>query len=188
MLPWEENYIDLNPIEIKMETLNFHSFTKKIYIKAPIEKIYWCWGTPEGICSWFLREAVYTSVDGKIRQGDEAIQPGDQYTWRWYNWDGQEDGDVLIANGKDQLEFTFAGKSKVLVELKSDAGAVLVSLRQYHIPTDEESKLHIHVGCSNGWTFWLANLKAYLEHGVLLHEREIDLRNIPLAAFEFVNM
>ena len=171
-----------------METLNFHAFTKKIYIYAPLEKLYWCWGTEEGICSWFLREAAYKSNDGASRSADDVIQAGDHYTWRWHNWDGQEDGEVLSANGKDQLEFTFAGKSRVLVELKPEAGAVLVSLKQYNIPTDEESKLHVHVGCSNGWTFWLANLKAYLEHGILLNEREIDLRNIPLAAFEFVNM
>ena len=171
-----------------METLNFHSFTKKIFIKAPIEKIYWCWGTQEGICSWFLKEAVYTFNEDSTRKAREEIRAGDHYTWRWHNWDGQEDGEVLIANGKDQLEFTFAGKSKVLVELKADGEVVLVSLKQYHIPTDEESKLHIHVGCSNGWTFWLANLKAYLEHGILLNEQEIDLRNIPLSAFEFVNI
>ena len=116
------------------------------------------------------------------------ISEGSSYTWRWYNWDGQEDGEVLMANGKDQLEFTFAGKSRVSVQLIPEGELVLVVLKQYHIPTDEESKLHIHVGCSNGWTFWLANLKAWLEHGILLHEREVDLRNVPLSAFQFVNM
>lgn len=171
-----------------METLNFHSFTKKIYIKAPMEKLYWCWATEAGICSWFLSEAVYTKKDGKRRDASEMIEAGDQYTWRWHNWDGKEDGEIIEANGVDELEFTFAGKSNVHIHLKPDAGAVLLSLRQYHIPTDEESKLHIHVGCSNGWTFWMANLKAYLEHGILLHERDIDLSKIPLAAFEFVNM
>jgi hypothetical protein len=25
------------------------------------------------------------------------------------------------------------------------------------------------VGCATGWTFWLANLKAWLEHGITLH-------------------
>jgi hypothetical protein len=44
------------------------------------------------------------------------------------------------------------------------------------------------VGCSNGWTFWLANLKAYLEHGILLHETEEDLRSYEHAAMIFVNM
>lgn len=171
-----------------METLNFHSFTKKIYIKAALDKIYWCWGTEEGICSWFLKEATYKMKNKEQRGASDMIEAGDEYTWKWYNWDGQEDGEVLVANGKDELEFTFAGKSKVQIKLETEGDLVLVTLRQYHIPTDEESKLHIHVGCSNGWTFWLANLKAYLEHGILLHERDIDLRNVPLAAFEFVNI
>lgn len=171
-----------------METLNFHTFKKKIYIKAPLEKLYWCWATPEGICSWFLREAQYINGEENTREAGEFIQQGDRYTWKWYNWDGQENGEVLQANGKDLVEFTFAGKSKVLIELFQAEGAVLVQLKQHNIPTDEESKLHIHVGCSNGWTFWLANLKAYLEHGILLHETDFDLREIPLSAFEFVNM
>jgi hypothetical protein len=48
--------------------------------------------------------------------------------------------------------------------------------------------MNIHVGCSNGWTFWLANLKAFLEHGILLNETTMDLREIPLANFQFVNI
>ncbi len=171
-----------------MDTLNFHSFTKKIYIKAPVKKLYWCWATIEGITSWFLSEAIYENKEDNQRSADEFIEPGDRYIWRWHNWDGQEDGEVMVANGRDEVEFTFAGKSKVHVQLNEEEGATLVVLRQYHIPTDEESKLHIHVGCSNGWTFWLANLKAYLEYGILLHEREVDLRDVPMAAFEFVNV
>ncbi|MGI9547706.1 MAG: SRPBCC family protein [Flavobacteriaceae bacterium] len=171
-----------------METLNFQSFTKKIYIKAPLEKLYWCWATTEGICSWFLEEAIYQPKDGKTRGASEMIQAGDSYTWRWHNWDGQEDGEILTANGNDAIEFTFAGKSRVSVQLLAESDQNLVVLKQYNIPTDEESKLHIHVGCSNGWTFWLANLKAYLEHGILLNEKEVDLRKTPMAAFEFVNI
>ncbi len=171
-----------------METLNFHSFTKKIYIKAPLEKLYWCWACSEGLCSWFLREAIFTQEKDGERTLSESIQAGDRYTWRWHNWDGKEEGTVLHANGKDTVEFTFAGKTQVKVELIPEKGSVLVALKQYHIPTDEESKLHIHVGCSNGWTFWLANLKAYLEHNILLHEKELDLRAVPMAAFEYVNI
>jgi len=63
---------------------------------------------------------------------------------------------------------------------------VLVSLSQSEIPQDEKSKLEIFYGCSNGWTFWLANLKAYLEHGILLNETKIDLRGFDLAGYEFV--
>jgi len=169
-----------------MNKLTFDSFNKKIFIKAPMEKLYWCWGTSKGITSWFLREATYAS-DGKQRLSEDFIQPGDDYVWKWHNWDEQETGKVLQANGKDFLEYTFTG-CKVSVSLEAHKNAVLLTLRQFEIPTDEENKLNIHHGCSNGWTFWLANLKAYLEHGILLNETEFDLRDIPLSGFEFVNM
>ncbi|WP_422350598.1 SRPBCC family protein [Flagellimonas sp.] len=170
-----------------MSQLTFDSFTKKIYIKSTMEKLYWCWGTEAGICSWFLRSAVYTSTNGEQRKPEEQVQAGDSYTWMWHNWDGEEKGTVLKANGSDFLEISFAD-SKVSVSLEQHETAVLVSLKQHQIPTDETSKLNIHHGCSNGWTFWLANLKAYLEHGILLNETEFDLRNIPLSGYEFVNM
>ena len=170
-----------------MNKLAFDNFTKKIFIKAPQDKIYWCWATPDGICSWFLSEAIYTSSEGLKRGADEYIQSGDSYTWKWHNWDGDEKGEVIQANGENFLEISFAD-SKVSVSLEDHEKAVLVILKQYEIPTDDENKLNIHHGCSNGWTFWLANLKAYLEHGILLNETEFDLRDIPLSGFEFVNM
>ncbi|NAS11891.1 SRPBCC family protein [Poritiphilus flavus] len=171
-----------------MEKLSFDSFTKKIYIKTSMEKMYWCWGTSEGICSWFLRKADYLTSEGKLRDSKEFIKAGDTYIWEWHNWDGQEKGQVIQANGKNYIEISFAEVSKVAISLEDHGKAVLLSLRQYEIPTDEESKLNIHYGCSNGWSFWMANLKAYLEHGILLNETEFDLTKIPLAGFEFVNM
>ncbi len=171
-----------------MSLPGFESFTKKIYIRAPLEKLYWCWATTEGICSWFLREAVYQSMTGETRPKESYIQKGDRYTWRWFNWDGEESGEILYVNGKDRVEFSFADHCRVTVELKEEGDHVLVTLTQANIPTDEESKMNLHVGCSNGWTFWMANLKAYLEHGILLHETKMDLRKIPMASFEFVNM
>ncbi|WP_425236428.1 SRPBCC family protein [Ulvibacterium sp.] len=170
-----------------MEKLSFDSFTKKIYINTTKEKLYWCWATPEGICSWFLRKAQYFSPEGERRNEKDSMQIGDSYIWEWHNWDDQEKGQVIRNNGMDFLEISFTD-SKVSVQIESQGNACLLTLKQYDIPTDEESRLNIHYGCSNGWTFWLANLKAYLEHGILLNETERDLRNIPLVGFEFVNL
>lgn len=171
-----------------MSKLSFDQFTKKIYIKTSVEKLYWCWGTAEGISSWFLRSAIYTSKEKSIRSASDNIQAGDSYVWEWHNWNEQEKGKVLKNNYKDFLEFSFAESCKVAITIEDKGSAVLLSLKQYEIPTDRDSMLNIHHGCSNGWSFWLANLKAYLEHGILLNEREFDLTNIPLAGFEFVNM
>ena len=170
-----------------MKKLNWDSFTKKIHINADIEKIYALWATEEGICTWFLRNAIYER-NGKKIEAQEPIRAGDKYTWKWHNWDGQEVGEILKVKENEFIKFSFAGNCEVLVTLEQKNEVVLLSLAQTKIPQDEKSKMEIFYGCSNGWTFWLANLKAYLEHGILLNETKIDLRGFDLAGFEFVNM
>jgi len=125
--------------------------------------------------------------NGRLREPGELCEAGDSYTWQWHNWDEMANGEVLHANGKDFLEISFES-CKVSIHIEDKGTARLLILKQYEIKTDEESKLNIHYGCSNGWTFWLTNLKAYLEHGILLNEMEFDLRNNHLAGFEYVNM
>ncbi|MFH6601897.1 SRPBCC domain-containing protein [Maribacter algicola] len=172
-----------------MENLSFDSFTKKIYIKTDVNTVYQCWATKSGIEKWFLREAEYTSSQGHLRNHNEPIEVGDSYIWRWHNWNGQEEGTILQANGTDFLEFSFASDiCKVSVTLEQKDKSVLVTLMQYEMPTDEKTKMEIYNGCSCGWTFWLANLKAYLEHGILLNEKEFDLTDIPQAGHIYVNM
>ncbi|MDH3322893.1 MAG: SRPBCC domain-containing protein [Flavobacteriaceae bacterium] len=170
-----------------MAKLDWHSFTKKIHIHAAMDKIYRCWSTTEGISAWFLKDAIYIR-EGKQIPSDQPVQEGDTYTWMWHNWDGQEAGKILKANGKDMIRFTFANTCTVTITLEQKDTAVLLSLAQTDIPEDDQSKLEIFYGCSNGWTFWLANLKAYLEHGILLNEKDIDLKGFDLAGYEFVNM
>jgi len=170
-----------------MKKLKWDAFTKKIYINADIEKVYHLWTTSEGICTWFLQNAVYERNNDKI-DAQEFIKAGDRYTWTWHNWDGKEEGKVLDAKENDFIKFSFAGDCEVLVKLEKKDDVVLLSLTQSKIPQDEKSKFEIYYGCSNGWTFWLANLKAYLEHGILLNETKIDLRGFDLAEYEFVNM
>lgn len=168
---------------------SFDQFTKKIHIKAPLEELYACWSTEKGITRWFLSDATYTSKDGSARKEDEAIQEGDHYVWRWHNWNGKEEGSILQANGKDFIVFTFGNDAcKVSVQLEQVKETVLLTLRQYEMATDEETKMNLYNGCSCGWTFWLANLKAYLEHGILLNERDVNLTDIPEAGHVFVNM
>ena len=170
-----------------MEKLNWNTFEKKIYIKTTVEKLYDLWASEDGITQWFLSHAEYSKKDGSRRGTNDLIQEGDQYVWRWHNWDGEEHGQVLEVNGKDFLSFTFAG-GKLDVNLQEKDDVVIVALKQYDIPQDEENKLKTYCGCSNGWTFWLTNLKAYLEHNILLNETEVDLTNNELAGWVFVNM
>lgn len=170
-----------------MEKLQWHSFEKKIYIKSTVEKLYELWATGKGITSWFLSQATFKDKNGNLKDVTEFVQSEDTYTWHWHNWDGKAEGTITKANGKDFLEFTFEG-SKVSISLEEKNNVVIVSLKQFEIPEDDESKLRIHFGCSNGWTFWLTNLKAFIEHGILLNETEINLKENELSGYVFVNM
>lgn len=149
---------------------NWETFTKRIIINSPIDSVYRSWATKSEIETWFLEQADYQS-DGTHRKPGELVQKGDRFSWKWHNWDFTENGDVLEANGSDKISFTFGAGGKVDVNLKESNSSTEVLLTQYEIPTDDNSKMDIFVGCNTGWTFWLTNLKAYLEHGITLHAK-----------------
>lgn len=170
-----------------MSELSFDKFIKKIHIKAPVEKLYWCWSTEDGLTSWFLRAADHIR-DGKRINHQTQVKVGDEYLWMWHNWDGEEKGVVKAANDKDHIVYTFAGDCDLDIQLFEQEQGTLLVLTQSGIPTDDESKMNIYCGCNTGWSFWLTNLKAFLEYGILLNETNIDLRDDPNAAFEYVNI
>lgn len=149
------------------------SFTKRILIKKALHEVYRCWATKGKIEEWFLEKADY--VSGEIhRKSDEPVQTGDQFVWKWNNWDFTEEGRILEANGRDIISFTFGSGGIVTVKLMEKEGGTEVTLVQNDIPTDEKSRMDLFVGCITGWTFWLTNLKAYLEHGITLHAKGLQ--------------
>ena len=151
-----------------MKTWN--TFTKRIRINKPIDSVYRSWATKGQIETWFLEKADYFLGSNK-RQLDELVQKGDSFRWKWNNWDFIEKGQVLEANGKDLISFTFGSGGIVTIRLHEIANTTEIQLTQKDIPTDEKSKMEIFVGCITGWTFWLTNLKAYLEHHITLHAK-----------------
>lgn len=148
---------------------NWSSFRKRIHISKPVKEVYLSWATKSTIEKWFLEKADYFDEHKKPRGINEQIQEGDSFSWKWNNWDFEEEGRILNANGTDQISFTFGKGGNVHVQLKSKNSSTEVILTQDNIPDDEQSKMDLFVGCATGWTFWLANLKAWLEHGITLH-------------------
>ncbi len=170
-----------------MDGLAFDYFIKKIRIKSSLEKVYGCWSTRKGMESWFLKSAEFYRDEALIAENAFTLT-GDRYSWQWHNWEPTESGIIVEANGRDWLVFSFGDRSKVSVKLETIGDSVLVILKQFDMPTDEKTILEVHIGCSNGWTFWLTNLKAFLEHGITLNETEIDISDDPLAGWEFANI
>jgi uncharacterized protein YndB with AHSA1/START domain len=149
---------------------DWSSFTKRITVDATMRAIYNAWSTKGEIERWFLSRAEFAAPGESPRAKDERFQSGDTYRWEWHGYanGSPESGEVLEANGHDFLSFTFADECVVEVRILTEDGQKVVQLTQANIAPDEN--LHIYIGCGEGWTFYLANLKSILEGG-------IDLRN-----------
>jgi uncharacterized protein YndB with AHSA1/START domain len=163
-----------------MANYNWSAFTTRIAVTAPVEKLYWCWATREGMEYWFLRMSEYKKPEGGIRNNSESVKPGDTYTWRWHGWDDDttEYGSIIDCNGKDFFKFSFGKAGNCAVSIKKEGVHTIVELVQDEIPDTEEGRQMWHVGCKTGWTFYLTNLKSLLEGGIDLRNRDVNLKNV----------
>jgi uncharacterized protein YndB with AHSA1/START domain len=149
------------------------SFTVSIGVKSSLEKIYNAWTKSSEIEKWFLETCQYSDVEI-----DQNVSQGSEYSWTWYLYDVLEKGQISQANGKDFFQFTFAGDCLVDVQLKEMGEFVFVTLKQHNIPTDENSRFNIRIGCFQGWTFYLVNLKSYYETGYDLRNKNPELKGV----------
>ncbi|WP_379089622.1 SRPBCC domain-containing protein [Pedobacter sp. UC225_65] len=153
-----------------MENFDWTSFTIRIAIKAKIENLYRAWASTGEIEKWFLSEADYMDTAGNKLDKNQLATTHDTYFWRWFLYEETESGKVTAANDKDTFAFTFAGNCIVTIKLTEENDHTVVTLTQNNIPTDDGSKRNIRLGCHNGWSFYLLNLKSVYEGG-------LDLRN-----------
>jgi len=153
-----------------MKNFDWTAFSLKIVVKAQLSTIYNAWTKPSEVEKWFLKKANYLDKERKPIARDANTESGHLYEWSWYLYDVVERGRILLANGKDHFQFTFAGDCIVDVKLSEKDGYTFVELVQKDIPTDDESKKEVRLGCHTGWSFYLVNLKSVFEGG-------LDLRN-----------
>lgn len=138
-----------------MDTFNWTSFTKKIAIKSTVSELYDAWTIPQKLENWFLSEAIFERPhEGEVNEG-ENLRANDSYRWSWYLFETVEKGKIIDANGVNLLKFTFAGDCVVEVMLTQIADHTVVELTQSNIPTDDQSKRGIRLGCDSGWSFFL---------------------------------
>ena len=163
-----------------MSSYDWSRFELRIPVNALPEQIYRRLATPAGIESWFLRSAKYMTKDNQFRAAEEFIESGDRYTWLWYGYDDDtiEHNDVLEVNGVDTMSFVFAGHCIVTITVGAIENETIVQLTQENIPTGEDGKADIHVGCMQGWTFYLSNLKSILEGGIDLRNRNVRVGKV----------
>ena len=163
-----------------MEQYNWLQFTKRVAVKTGLPEIYKAWATQKGLESFFLRQALFTSKEKKIRAEDEMVQPGDCYEWRWHGYPDStvEYGEVLTANSHACLEFTFANGCIVTITIKKEQGETICELVQNMMPADESMRQTLYIECGLGWTFYLANLKSVLEGGLDLRNKNEAIKHV----------
>lgn len=171
-----------------MKDYDWSRFKRSVFIKADPERVFDAWIIPEQITTWFLKRADFNTPAGTLRPSNEKIEAGDSYAWQWWNYDETERGEVLtVDRDARRLEFTFAGDCRVIVTVEVRNGDTLLRLEQNNIPLDEKSKRNIHMGCGQGWAFWMVNLKSWLEHDILLHDLESHHKNKDYGFCELIN-
>jgi uncharacterized protein YndB with AHSA1/START domain len=153
------------------------AFERGVLLDIPMDEAYKYAVTAEGIAKWFIGKAEYTAPDGHIRSGDELIQRGDKFNWDWVYKELSLEGDVLDANGKDYVKFTFGKTASVNIKLSEVDGRVLFNLTQESKP-DNPMEEFSHINCYVCWTLFVLNLKSVAENGADLREWDYDMHGL----------
>lgn len=161
-----------------MKSFDWTLFNRKIAIKASLLDIYNAWTKASETEKWFLSNANYFDANDTLISKTTNVEQGFRYEWNWYLFDTTECGTITNANGKDYVQFTFAGKCLVDINLTTQDEYVIVSLTQSKIPTDDDSKQNIRLGCDTGWSFYLVNLKSVYENGLDLRNKDAKLKGM----------
>jgi len=158
-----------------MENFNWKAFTKKIAIKADLKTIYDAWTKPKELERWFLKQVSFHYDDKVLFPINDNVEQELNYEWNWFLYDEPMYGKITEANNKNFLQFTFEGECLVDVLLKEKGEYTILTLIHHNIPENDKSKQFVRLGCSNGWTFYLTNLKSVYEGGIDLRNKNPEL-------------
>ena len=158
-----------------MKNFDWTSFTKTIAVKADLSTVYNAWTHSAELEKWFLKKALFFNEAGAPIGKNTTVSGNNTYKWYWYLYEELMEGLITQVNGTDFIQFTFEGGCLVDVRLEVRGEYTIVTLIQHNIPTDDHTKQFVRLGCTNGWTFYLTNLKSVYEGGLDLRNKEEGL-------------
>lgn len=167
-----------------MEKYDWSKFTRRIDIHAPFDRLIYAWTTQAGLEAWFLRLALFTKATGEEISSEQPARPGNKYYWLWHGWPDswQESGTLMEVASPEIIKFTFGGDVAspiiVTVSLKAEHEVTVLELTQENIPDTEDGRVNYHLGCCEGWGFYLVNLKSFLEGGIDLRNKNVAMENM----------
>ncbi len=139
---------------------DWSQFTLKIAINTAPARLYKAWTDEKEIVKWFTVKAeIEPKKNGRL----------------YFEWLA---GDKLTAKVKEvrkNQKFVFPFGSygeEVEISIKKMGKGSVCILRQYNMKTSPKQRWVMHRGCLEGWTFFLTNLKVWLEHGIDLRSQD----------------
>ncbi len=155
-------------------------FILRININVDLSRVYNAIASPGGLESWFLRSAVFNDKQGQRRSPEALIQAADQYSMLWFGYPDsvRQNGSVLLANGIDQFHFSFSENCPVEISLSKESNETILELTEKLDSLDEETRKKYYYADSQGWTFYLTNLKSVLEGGLDLRNKNREIKNV----------
>jgi uncharacterized protein YndB with AHSA1/START domain len=145
---------------IDPDTYDWSTFEIVFYYDRPVGEVFRAWATAEGLESFFIESARFTSTEGTQRAPAEIIGTGDDYAWTWRHGHSIT-GRVTNVFEDREVSFTFGGMS-VSVFFRAVRGRTEVLLRQSEIPETTEGRVLGHLNCRSCWIFFMTNLKSVL--------------------------
>lgn len=136
----------------------------RIWIRGDEDIVARCWTSGEELQNWFLIRAEHRDAMGDLC---DAVVEGGSFHWEWL--DGTEDLGDFSSVGRNFVELGWYG-GRLRVSWEQDGGEVLVKVRQELFQGSIEERAQIQYGWSISWTFWLSNLKCWVENGIDLRE------------------
>jgi hypothetical protein len=156
---------------------NWNKFMLRINLNDSTDRIYEAWTNTEVLEQWMLLKARITKNEDDAEK--TVMQKEDLYEWYWSSDAKQvQKGSILEANGKDLFQFSFSGDSIVTVMISEERGENVLELWQENIPDNRIGRINYHLNCLKSWTFYLTNLKSFLENKVDLRNKNPELENL----------
>ncbi len=158
---------------ISLDSNNWKSFKRVIIIAERSDNIFNMWMSGNNITKWFLEEAKFYK-NGEVLNPSSRFSLDCTYKWKWYGWDYIQEGKILEVVDGSLIKFTFGEAGVVTVRFeREDESRSRITLEQSDIKMESAENLYnYYYGCTMGWSFWLVNLKAFIEHGITLNDKK----------------
>ncbi len=155
---------------IDSDAYDWTCFDIVFYYDQRPDEVFRAWATRAGLTSFFIDGATFTDSTGQERAPHDITRPGDRYRWDWRHpyW---LEGEISRVIEEREISFTF-GTMEVSIQLADIDGGTELHLVQSAIPDSPDGRVFGHLNCRSCWIFFLTNLKAVLDTGTDLRDKD----------------